>query len=130
MMFQNYFSVFRDFNQEPSIVKKAIMRKDLLEVHFPKYFAKFQELLDLSGGEWIAGPTLTYADLALANFIDVAEEMVNPDCLKDFPDLKRLKESIFEIPQVKEWTSTTRKAGTMGKWRVRREFQSSNISTE
>jgi hypothetical protein len=37
----------------------------------------------------IAGPSLTYADLALANFFDVAEDMVNPDCLKEYPTLKR-----------------------------------------
>lgn len=34
------------------------------------------ELLESAGGEWIAGPSLTYADLALANFFDVAEDMV------------------------------------------------------
>jgi hypothetical protein len=46
------FSVFRDFSREPSIAKKALMRKDLLEIHFPKYFTKFAELLETAGGEW------------------------------------------------------------------------------
>jgi hypothetical protein len=44
--------VFRDFSREPSIAKKALMRKDLLEIHFPKYFTKFAELLETAGGEW------------------------------------------------------------------------------
>jgi len=101
--------VFRDFAREPSIAKKALMRKDLLELHFPKYFTKFAELLDSSEGDWIAGATLTYADLALANFFDVAEDMVNPDVLKDYPTLKRLKDEVFEIPQIKEWIAFSRK---------------------
>lgn len=101
-------TVFRDFAREQSIAKKALMRKDLLEIHFPKYFTKFAELLETAGGEWIAGPNLTYADLALANFFDVAEDMVNPDCLREFPTLKRLKDDVFAIPQVVEWIATSR----------------------
>lgn len=45
------------------------MRKHLVEDYFPKYFTKFAELLEEAGGQWIAGPQLTYADLALANFL-------------------------------------------------------------
>lgn len=63
------FLVFRDFHKEQSIVKKARMRKHLVEDYFPKYFTKFAELLEEAGGQWIAGPQLTYADLALANFL-------------------------------------------------------------
>ncbi|OXA60363.1 glutathione S-transferase 3 [Folsomia candida] len=101
-------TVFRDFANEKSIAKKALMRKDLLEIHFPKYFTKFAELLECAGGEWIAGSTLTYADLALANFFSVAEEMVNPDCLRDFPTLKKLKDDVFDIPQIQEWMVITK----------------------
>lgn len=50
-------------NLQKSIAKKALMRKDLLEIHFPKYFTKFAELLECAGGEWIAGSTLTYAGI-------------------------------------------------------------------
>jgi glutathione S-transferase len=100
--------VFRDFAREPSIAKKALMRKDLLELHFPKYFTKFAELLDSSDGDWIAGNTLTYADLALANFFDVAEDMVNPDCLKEYPSLQKLKDDVFAIPQVQDWITFSR----------------------
>lgn len=89
------------------------MRRDMLEIHFPKYFNKFTELLEISGGQWIAGPNLTYADLALANFFDVAEEMVNPDVLKEFPSLKKLKDDVFAIPQINEWIRATRTTAAM-----------------
>lgn len=64
-----WFAVFHDFYKETSIVKKARMRKHLVEDYFPKYFTRFADLLEEAGGEWIAGKSLTYADLALANFL-------------------------------------------------------------
>ncbi|ODN01721.1 Glutathione S-transferase 2 [Orchesella cincta] len=107
-------TVFRDFRNEPSIAKKALMRKHLLELHFPKYFSRFAKLLDEGEGEYIAGSTLTYADFVLANFLDVAEDNVNPDILKDFPTLVDLKDRIFNIPEVQEFIYSTRKSGFYG----------------
>jgi glutathione S-transferase len=77
------------------------MRKDLVEIYFPMYFNKFASLLDESKGSYVAGNSLTYADLALANFFNVVEELVDPNCLDNYPKLKALQEDVCNIPQVK-----------------------------
>lgn len=105
-------TIFRDFKNEKSISKKVLLRKRLLDI-MPLYFEKFARFLEDSGGEYLAGPNLTYADLAVANFLDVCEDNVNPDILNDFPTLKALKEEVFEIPAIAEWVAQT-KAGAFG----------------
>ncbi|ODN01723.1 Glutathione S-transferase 3 [Orchesella cincta] len=107
-------TIFRDFRNEKSISKKVLMRKRLLEYTFPLYFSKFAQFLEDSGGEYLAGPNMTYADLAVANFLDVCEDNINPDILNDFPTLKALKEEIFEIPEVAEWVAQTKTASASG----------------
>ncbi|CAL8092600.1 unnamed protein product [Orchesella dallaii] len=107
-------TIFRDFKAEKNISKKVIMRKRLLVDHFPLYFAKFAQFLEDSGGEYLAGPNITYADLAVANFLDVCESHVNPDILNDFPTLKALKEEIFDIPEIAEWVAQTNTANATG----------------
>ncbi len=79
------------------------MGKDLLEVHIPKYFSKFEQLLEESGGKFIAGSVLTYADLVVANFVDVALDLISPDILDDFPGLQTLKDFIFGMPAIQQW---------------------------
>ena len=90
------------------------MRKHLLQIHFPKYFSRFAKLLDESDGEWIAGDQLTYADLALANFLDVSLDNVNPDVLNDFPSLQDLMDRVFSIPEIQAFNESTRKGGFYG----------------
>lgn len=98
--------VFRDFNNEPSQKKKEPMRKDLLEVHIPKYLSKFEQLLEESGGKFIAGSVLTYADLVVANFLDVAVDLISPDILDDYPGLQTLKEFVFGMPAIQQFCET------------------------
>ncbi len=107
-------TIFRDFRNEKSMSKKVIMKKRLLEDTFPVYFEKFAEFLEDSGGEYLAGPNLTYADLALANFLDVCEDNINPDILNDFPTLKALKQEVFEIPEIAAWVKETISANASG----------------
>lgn len=64
--------------------------------------------------DWITGDTLTYADLALANFLDVSEDNVNPDILNDYPALADLKERVFSIPEIQTFIGSTRKGGFYG----------------
>lgn len=82
------------------------MRKDLLEIHIPKYFSKFEQLLEESGGKYIAGSVLTYADLVIANFMDVATDLIAPDILDDYPGLQALKDFVFAMPPIKQFCET------------------------
>lgn len=98
-------TVFRDFNNEPSQKKKEPMRKDLLEKHIPKYFSKFEELIEEAGGKFVAGNVLTYADLAVVNFLDVATDFFGDDLLDGYPNLQALKDYIFDLPAIKEYVA-------------------------
>jgi hypothetical protein len=79
---------------------KQKMTEDFRMMYFPLYFAKFNDLLESSGGEWSCGPNLTYGDFVLANFLDIAEEMVDPNCLDEFPKLRELKERVLNIREI------------------------------
>lgn len=57
---------------------------------------------------------MTYADLALANFLDVSLDNVNPDVLNDYPALADLKDRVFAIPEIQEFIRSTRKSGFYG----------------
>ncbi len=57
---------------------------------------------------------MTYADLALANFLDVSLDNVNPDVLNDYPALADLKDRVFEIPEIRDFIGGTRKSGFYG----------------
>lgn len=100
-------TVFRDFRDEKSMSKKVLMRKRLLQ-QIPLYLNKFATFLQDSDGQYLAGPNLTYADLVVANFLDVLEDNINPDILNDFPTLRALKEEIFEIPEIAESVAKSR----------------------
>lgn len=87
------------------------MKDDFRTMWFPLYFNKFDELLSQSEGEWIAGTELTYGDFVLANFLDIAEDLVDPRCLDEFPKLNELKKKVLALPEIAEW----RKSQTMDK---------------
>lgn len=41
--------------------------------------------------------------LGIVNFLDIAEDMVDPNCLDEFPKLRQLKESVLQIPEIQQW---------------------------
>ncbi|ODN01871.1 Glutathione S-transferase 3 [Orchesella cincta] len=95
-------TVFRNVCNEANLSKKVLMKRSLLYI-FPKYLDKINDVLQQSPGEYLAGQRITYADLAFTNFIDICEEMINPDLLNDYPCLRDLKEEILDIPEIREW---------------------------
>lgn len=51
------------------------------------------------------GNCLTYADLVVANCLDVATEYFGENILDDFPGLQDLKDYVFGLPAIEEWCS-------------------------
>lgn len=76
------------------------MKEELKTIWFPMYFNKFNDLLESGGGEYIAGSSLTFGDLVVANFLEIAQDLVDPNCLDEYPKLNALKERILEIPAI------------------------------
>ena len=67
--------------------------------------------LNENGGQWFVGDSLTWADIAIAEFVSVVE-----DCFcqyfgglflsaDNFPQLKAFKDKIFSLPKLKEYVS-------------------------
>lgn len=59
--------MFRDLRGAPESNEKTKMLEDFRTMFLPLYFKKFNSLLEMSAGEWIAGPNLTYGDFVLGN---------------------------------------------------------------
>jgi len=98
----------------------------MVDARFQLNYAKWNQILEQSGGPFILGKKLTHADFWLANFISIwddpfvngASEPIMPpnfekpteadmylNFSKNFPALKAHKERIHEIPQIKEWVA-------------------------
>lgn len=39
----------------------------------------------------------------IANFLDIALEFVDPNCLDEFPKLRKLMDDVLGIPEIQEW---------------------------
>jgi glutathione S-transferase len=94
-------TVFRDLSNAPASKAKDEMLEDFKTMWFPLYFTKFASLLEENGG--VAGNKLSYGDFVLVNFLDVVEDLIDAQCLAEFPTLKALKDKVFALPEIKEW---------------------------
>jgi glutathione S-transferase len=59
--------------------------------------------LKKNGGEFLLGKDYTWADLHIAHNLEFFEDTVDPNVLEGYAKLKQFKESVFNIPKVKEW---------------------------
>jgi len=75
----------------------------LLDSQIPKYFDKFTAIQEANGGQWMVGQSVTWADIHLAIAVDFFATTVDATVVEGFPVLKALKESVYELPQIKAW---------------------------
>jgi len=61
--------------------------------------------LNENGGQFFVGDSLTYADIAIAEFMSVLEDCFCQSILDNYPQLKAFKEKIFSLPKLKEYVS-------------------------
>jgi glutathione S-transferase len=94
---------WRKFFMESDEGKKAELKKTLLETQIPKYFNKFSAIKEENGGQWMVGKNVTWADIHLAIAVDFFGSTVDASVLESFPQLKALKDSVYELPQIKAW---------------------------
>jgi len=91
-------------NRQEEADKTAEVRQQLRDVHFPKFFAIFEEIVGKTSGTYIAGEKLSWADLLLASWLDLWETLVTgpgSEYLNDFPKIKKLRQTVFELPGIK-----------------------------
>jgi len=87
---------------EQDETKKAELKKNFDEVVVPKYLSKFDKIVADNGGQFLVGKRVSWIDLQLAHFLDFFAIQA-PTLLDNYENLKKLKESVFEIPQIKAW---------------------------
>lgn len=77
------------------------------DIHFPFYLPKLEDFIKNYGEDGYAvGDSLTWADLYLANFMEIWTDNHGKDLIASFPLIAQHMKKILSIPQIKEWNST------------------------
>jgi len=98
--------------RESDPTKKAVLAKEMVEVNFPFYLPKVEQFVKAHGKDGYAvGNKLTWADLYLANFMQIWTENHGKDLLANCPTLEKHMNKIINIPEIKEWIEKRPKTG-------------------
>jgi len=97
------FQDFRKFVREKDPALKAIQRNYMADTLLPLVLKQVQEILASSGGEFIGGSKLTYADLTAANWFNIWTKMIDPDIPNKYPRLLEHNQAVLAVPQIKAW---------------------------
>jgi len=91
------------FHFEADETKKAELKKALLEVHVPKYFGKFDSIVEANGGKWLVGQAVTWADLQVVSGVEQFETLFDPKILDKYQNVKKLRDAVMALPKIQEW---------------------------
>jgi len=100
---RDFIEEIRPVLREKDEAKKEELKKNLDDVIAPKFFERFTKILK-ENGNWLVGNSITWADLGLANFIELYMTMLaTRDVLSDFPVIKEYFLRILALPEVKKF---------------------------
>jgi glutathione S-transferase len=90
---------------EKDETKKAADKKKYNEEQLPTFLAMFEKLLKENDGgdKFIVGAELTWADLALINFLSWVDLGEGGDQVAKYPKLKALRGKVEGLPKIKAW---------------------------
>jgi glutathione S-transferase len=97
--------------QKPEAKRRT---KEFLAHRLPKYLGYFERVIERNpeGARWLAGPTLTYADLSLAQVV-AGLGYAFPDSierqLRDCPRIAKLHDAVFARPRIKRYVASKRR---------------------
>ena len=89
---------------EKDEARKAELKKEAEEKHFPRYLGPLSKLVTDNSSGWILGPKLTWADLKVAIAIDMVGSQY-PEVLTNFPTLAKLKDTVWKLPNIAKWVT-------------------------
>jgi len=76
----------------------------VIENVFPHYFGKTNEFITRHGSNGFAvGDKLTWADLVLANLVNIWTSKHGTGIIEKFPKVQEQMETVFSQPKIKEW---------------------------
>jgi len=101
---QDIRAVYRPFVIEKDPAKKESLGKQMVEVHFSFYLPKLEEFVKKHGSNGFAvGQMLSWADLYLANFLQIWTDNHGKEILAKYPLLEAHLNKITSIPQIDEF---------------------------
>uniref|UniRef100_A0A915AGS2 glutathione transferase n=2 Tax=Parascaris univalens TaxID=6257 RepID=A0A915AGS2_PARUN len=106
------FDQFKDFMAEirPAFrviygIEEGDKEKVVKEIVIPardKHLPFFEKFLAKSGGQYMVGKSVTWADLVISDSFASWDETI-PDFLSGHPQLKKYVEHVRELPNVEKW---------------------------
>ena len=89
---------------EKDDARKAELKKELDETHFPRYLGILNKLITDNGSAdgWIYGNKVTYVDLRIAYSMDYVLKM-SPNALEAYPAIAKLKAAVEALPNIAKW---------------------------
>jgi len=95
---------WRKHFREEDETRKAELKKNFDDNVVPKYMSKLEAQIVANGGPFLVGKRVSWIDLQVAHFMEFFEIHV-PGLLGNYPNLKKLKETVMDIPQIKAWVA-------------------------
>merc|ERR1711970_1265560 len=92
--------------REKDEAKKAEMKKMMESETLPSWLKMMEGLLTKQGGNYFAGSQLTWADIAVYSSISMMKRHIGELNLSDCPSMKRLLETVKNLPNIKKWEET------------------------
>lgn len=90
-----------------------IRTAEFLKVRLPKFLGYFERVIERNGrGHWMAGRSLTYADLSLAQVIAglrFAFPEASRTALRSRPRLAKLHDAVFDRPRIQAYVASGRR---------------------
>jgi len=83
--------------------KKALIKKELMDVTFPKLIGKVEDYKKARGTKYLVGDKLTWVDIQYAHAMDSFAVTLDPTIMDPYPTLKELQKTVFEVPEIKKW---------------------------
>ncbi|KAK2716000.1 glutathione S-transferase 1-like [Artemia franciscana] len=94
--------MFREENDEKKReIGAAVFNKTIVP-----YLEKVEKHLKESGTGYIVGDSITWADLAYFQLLDLLWQRFGRAHLDSFPNLMKLHETVINIPNIKKWIDT------------------------
>ncbi len=98
-----FFTEWVKYFFEKDADKKAKAHADFQSTALPKYLTKLEAIKGSSGGSYLVGKDLTWADIFIADKLGRLQESEGTDVLDKYPNLKKFKEEVHAIPNIKAY---------------------------
>ncbi|CAG7834369.1 unnamed protein product [Allacma fusca] len=92
---------FRVWVREHDEEKKTEQKHHLIDSVFPMLMKQLEEIVSASGGPYVAGSKLTYADFVLANWFQIFNAVIDETLQENYPALEEHMERVLNIPEIK-----------------------------